>query len=346
MPRGRHAPPALHDRSLSARIVHRAPLLYAAGADVEADRPGHVRAASGIAWIGGVLAIIQDDANFIALAEPTAPGRARALALPRGPDGRRQFDDGRGNKHLKLDLEACIAVAPPESPETVLVAFGSGSTALREVAVVVRGWDAGAPHAVIARLPRLYGALRETTEFAGSELNVEGAVLVDGCLRLFGRGNGAMRGALAPVNATCDLDWAALWAHLESLGATPAPAPRNVVRHTLGELGGIPLGFTDAALWGGGASIVFTAAAEDSPDVTRDGPVHGSVVGVLHAHQPARWVPLTDAAGAPLRDKIEGVVASPGASNELLVIADPDVAEQPSELCVVRLDGSWNESGV
>ncbi len=75
---------AHRDPALRARIVRKVPLVYAAGADPALDRPAHVRAGSGLAWIGGVLAVMQDDANFIALADPVtglvaAVGAFRAL---------------------------------------------------------------------------------------------------------------------------------------------------------------------------------------------------------------------------------------------------------------------------
>ena len=338
MPPVRHVR-ASSDPSVAVRLLHRAPMLYANGADAELDRPAHVRSASGIAWVGGMLAIVQDDASFVAVVDATAPQRSRAIALPRGPDGSRQFDDRRGNKHLKWDLEACFAVSPPRAPDEMLVAFGSGSTPMREVALIVRGWTSGDPQPVLVRLPAFYRCLREATDFAGSELNVEGAVLIDGTLRLFGRGNGARRGALTPLNATCDLAWDAVWSHLESLGTTPAPPPDNIVQYALGDVAGVPLGFTDAATWG--SEIVFTAAAEESLDVTSDGPVSGSAVGIIYPDGPVLVAPLTDEGGAVLADKIEGIASIPGASNELFLVADSDTPDRPSELCRARMEGAW-----
>ena len=53
--------------------------------------------------------------------------------------------------------------------------------------------------------------------------------------------------------------------------ARQSPA-RDVVRYELGVIDGIPLGFTDATALGD--AVLFSAAAEDSPDATRDGRVH------------------------------------------------------------------------
>src|SRR5688572_15467550 len=97
------------DAALHARVVRTTELRYAAGADAALDRPAHLRAGSGIAWVGGRLAVVQDDAAFLAWVDP-ATGLADSLPLLRGADGARQFGDDRGNKHLKPDFESCVAV--------------------------------------------------------------------------------------------------------------------------------------------------------------------------------------------------------------------------------------------
>src|SRR5262245_57603151 len=132
---------ACHDPALSARVLARRPLLYAAGPEAADDRPAHVRAGSALAWLGGRLAVVQDDANFVALVRPFR-GEVSPLPLPAGPGGLRQFDEGRGNKRHKLDLEAS-AVVPAKGGE-VLLAFGSGSTPARE-RVLVLGPTGDAP---------------------------------------------------------------------------------------------------------------------------------------------------------------------------------------------------------
>ena len=329
---------AIHDRRLSARVVARSPLGFAGGADEPSDRPAHVRAGSGLAPVPEGLIVVQDDSNFLALIDPASPGAARAIALPAGPDGRRQFGDSRANKHLKLDLEACIALEPPYS---AIVALGSGSTPARESIVVVRDWNGQAPAVRVVRAQALYAALREVTTFSGSEMNIEGAVLVGGVLRLFGRGNGMATGTLQPVNATCDLQWLELWKHLESPDEHPAPPPRHVQQFSLGQLDGVPLGFTDAAHRDG--QVLFTAAAEASPDAVRDGTVHGSVVGVIAEGGAVRWTPIVDEMGALLREKAEGLALADSGGAELWVIADADEEMRPSELLRVRLDGPWRD---
>jgi hypothetical protein len=197
----------------------------------------------------------------------------------------------------------------------------------------------------------LYAALRAAPDFAGAQLNVEGAAHVrrgDGALagdrvRLLARGNGAARDGREPASATCDVDAVALLAYVEGRGA--APALERVTRWSLGTIAGERLGFTDATAWGTEGLLLFVAAAESSDDVVDDGPVAGSALGLLDATAEApavRWAPLLDADGAPFTGKAEGV-ARDGAGR-LWIVLDQDDPDAPSELCEVRLDGDgWGE---
>jgi hypothetical protein len=340
---------ARRDERLVARIVRRLPMRYAAGADATIDRPAHVRAASGLAWVGpahGRIAVIQDDANFVALVDP-ATGDAEAIVLPSGQAGLRQFDDARGNKAHKLDLEALATVV--DGTSTLLLAFGSGSSARRESVLVLEDAERDSPTARIVHVPRLYAALRAHAAFAGSELNVEGALQVGDRVRLFQRGNGAAIGGVAPVDATCDLPLRALLAHLATPDAIDPPAPRDVVQYELGDLHGTRLSFTDAALAreprgaGSARAILYVASAEDSPDAVRDGDVAGSAVGVIEERDgvtSARWAELCDDDG-PVALKVEGIALHPTAPDRAWVVVDVDAHDRPSELCEVVLEGGW-----
>jgi hypothetical protein len=96
------------DPRLHAILKDVVPLAYADGASLAEDRPGHIRAASALRRRGARLVIVQDDVNLIGLwgdEQGVAP-----ILLPLGPGGLRQFDDGRGNKHSKMDLEACVTL--------------------------------------------------------------------------------------------------------------------------------------------------------------------------------------------------------------------------------------------
>jgi hypothetical protein len=324
---------AHRDPALSARIVRSVTMRYATGADASLDRPAHVRAASAMERGGGRLVVAQDDANFIALVDAES-GLAEAATLPAGEGGLRQFDDGRGNKRFKLDLESCV-VARGGGRET-LIALGSGSTPLRERIVVVHDPARPDPPAEIVDGAALYAALREMRDFSGSEMNVEGAVVIDGTLRLFNRGNGAARDGLAAVNATCDLPFGAFLAWLADPASAP-PSPANAVRYDLGEIDGHPLTFTDATVFGG--RVFFTASAEDSPDAVLDGPVAGSVVGVLDGGASGRWARVVGENGEPFDGKVEAILLRDAGSAWILV--DRDDPDRPSELCDVVLEGPW-----
>jgi hypothetical protein len=325
---------AQRDSALSARIIRSLPLLYADGADALLDRPPHVRSASGITTVAGGIAVVQDDANFVAIVDP-ATGLARAVTLPAGEGGLRQFDDLRGNKRFKLDLESCVAVDDGDRSE-LLLAFGSGSLPARERIVVARRIGSDQADARVVDATALYPCLHATTEFSGSELNIEGAAMIGGTLRLFNRGNGAPRGELRPVNASCDFDAAALLAWLDDPAGEQPPTPRRIVRYELGAIAGVPLTVTDVAPLGRG--ILYSAAAEESPDATRDGPVSGCAIGVIDGDT-ARYCEVEGMDDGPYRGKIEGIL--PAAPGRLLAVVDPDEPHTPSTLLEIAIAGGW-----
>ncbi len=326
-----------NDPRIRARIVSRRPLYYSAGADELLDRPGYVRAGSGLTSIGGRLALVQDDANFLAVVDPYGMA-VDAISLPACPIGLRQFDDTRGNKHWKLDLEACTTIADEE--REVLIAMGSGSTPRREHIVLI-DWPPANPSVIkLLPAPGFYEMLRSLPEFSGSELNLEGALyLGHGTLRLFQRSNGAPRNGVLPVNATCDISWPQLRAHLTDPLAS-APTLRNVVQYDLGFLDGVPLSFTDAALRS--RKVFFTAAAEASAGVIEDGPVMGSVLGCIDEDGTTRWAAIQDYEGRRLLDKVEGLSLDGADDNRGWIVIDNDNSSTPSDLCEVELQGDWH----
>lgn len=334
---------ANHDGALEAKIVRRVPMHYADGPDESLDRPGHVRAASSLAWIGNRVAVAQDDANFIALVD-TKTGLADAVTLPAGKDDLRQFDDSRDNKKHKLDLEAMTQV--PADSGTLLLAFGSGTKKRRQSVLMLEfnGKSTrptpGTP--TLVPLPNWYGALRELTEFSGSDMNIEGALFVDDCIRLFGRSNGKAEGDLVPIDATVDVPWSELQAHLLDPDAHPVPSMDRITQYQIGEANGIPLGFTDA-IHGMGSDVLFLAAAEASDDARSDGLVSGSALGILpnDRRAAARWTMIRNEKGAEFDGKVEGVVLDPRDPMRALVVVDIDDFTRPAELCEVRLSGPW-----
>jgi hypothetical protein len=244
------------------------------------------------------LYVVADDETALAVYDFDGAPRARIPLLPgRLPDSHAE------RKRRKPDLEALCAL-----PDGRLLALGSGSSAARQRGALVDPRLGGGARAV--DLAPLYRTLSAEVR----ELNVEGAAVQGDRLVLLQRGNGPSR-----YNARIELDLPCVLASLEASSSLEDRALRGVRRVELGEIAGVPLGFTDAAPLPSG-EILFTAVAEDTADTYADGPCAGAVVGVL--------------AGAGVRSarcvvpvcKIEGVALRSGAGAEpqVWLVADPD----------------------
>lgn len=308
------------DPALSVRVISSRELKYSEPGRLGEDRPPHVRAASGLAFANGRLAVIQDDAAFIAM---VAGPDVHAIVLPRGPGGRRRFEVALGNKHEKLDLECAINLGDD------LYAFGSGSTEARERIVHV-----GYSTRVIDAAP-LYRVLREEI---GGQVNIEGCALVKEELWLFHRGNtgdGDKGPAAVRLPKAGLLKWLA--------GDGPVPEPTGSSRFDLGAAGGrggVRYGFTDAV--GVGDRAFYIAAAEDSPNAIDDGLVLGAQLGVIEkGPDGVRRVRATSLVidGRPL--KAEGIAFDPENPKKAWLAIDPDDTEKPSTLVEIELVGPW-----
>ncbi len=305
-----HATPA-PDRSW--RVVRRLALRYRGGSDPDHDRPAHVRAASALTVWRDQVAVVSDDASFVATVDLTT-GLCDPIALPAGPDGRRQFDSGRGNKADKLDLEACVSL------DDALVALGSDSgLAIRRQAAVV---DTGG--ARLVALPRLYAALRQPILGDGA-LNLEGATVVGAHLVLGNRGGDVGADGVPTIDAIARVPLAALRALL----ADPDGAALPAIAWTplaLGQLAGVALRLTELEAWGD--DLAFAATAEATVSAYDDGAVVGSVIGAI-AGARAWWAPILDEHGRPLTAKVEGLVRFGG---RWLASIDADDPARPSDL--------------
>jgi hypothetical protein len=322
------------DPQLRARIVRRHALHYTPAVQ-RADHPGFVRAASGLVWFQGRLAIVQDDTLLVALVDADTL-QVEALDLPLRADGARSFDVERGNKKDKPDFEACLSLQ--HQGRALLLAFGSGSHANRESIALVSQRE-GQFESRIVPVPAFYAALRASPDLLSTELNLEGAVTLGDTLRLFQRSNGALLApGSTPTCATCDLSLSALLAHLDAPTRAPVPALRNVTHYELGQAGSGRLTFTDATTLPD-TTILFSASAESSPNAYDDGEVTGSALGILRDAK-AQLCLLQDEQGQPLRDKVEGVaLASPANLTRAYVVIDPDDHHKPGTLAEVELTG-------
>lgn len=326
---------ATHDLQLGARITNAVALHYTSGADATIERPLAVRAGSSLARLGGRIVVAQDDAAFLALLD-LATLRVDPVTLPAGADGRRIFEARQGNKQFKYDFEACCVVAV--GGEELLLVFGSGSTPRRERVALLRFVD-HQPVVTIVDAHALYAQLRAATDFAGSELNIEGVIFTGAVLRFFNRGNGDPHGQITPVNATCEIPWHALANLLLNGGTTAMPAPTTIVQYDLGAVASCALTFTDATIAAG--VVLYSAAAEASPNAIDDGPTTGAALGVIAANCTARYTLLTEANGSPSLRKVEGVLFDPARPTELLLVVDNDDPDAAADLCTVELRGPW-----
>lgn len=274
-----------------------------------------VSAASGLVAVGEQLFVVVDDELDLAIYRrgETGPGRRLALlpgVLPARPAAR---------KAAKPDFET-LALLPG-----ALLALGSGATTRRArgalVPLATDGELLGPARAI--DLAPLYRAL--AGELPG--LNIEGAAATGDRLRLLHRAAGP-----SGENAVIELDLDGLLRDLADGCALDGALLCSVHRVALGSIDGVPLGFTDASPLPDGR-LIFTAAAEDSPDSYRDGPCAGAVIGLLD-DSGVVWIDPID---APV--KVEGVHATLTTDGriELLLVADADDRAIPAPLLAATL---------
>ena len=306
--------------SLTATIGTPRLLRYDHGPHPLEDLPGHVRAASSIRRQGHRLVILQDDVSALAVLDPST-GSTQPILLPAGPDGARVFDDERGNKKFKMDLEACVVL-----PDGRLVAFGSGSSPQREKIVTI----ASGKGAIAQQLSGsdFYASLRIHAAAHDTRLNIEGAVVHGDRLRLLQRGIGERGGE--SWNAILDLSLNRFVGWLD--GRNPLPSVRRILEVDLGAVAGVPLGFTDAAVTDDGR-VAFLACAEDTNDVLSDGPVLGCRFGWLDPDdRSAVTMTIVDSDGQPTRLKLEGIETRLDGGSVFDVVADMDRGDEPAQL--------------
>jgi hypothetical protein len=282
-----------------------------------AGRPLHLSAASGLACVGSFIYVVADDELHLGVfrAGSGEPGYLVRLFSGVLPEAKRD------RKKHKPDLEA-LAVLPPHRAyphHGALLALGSGSRRNRHKGAVLGldrdGAVAGAPRVVD------FSPLLAPLEDAFPALNIEGAVVSGGELRLFQRGN--KRHA---ANALIRFPLSAL---LDGLNAdrVAAVAPSAIVPIDLGEVEGIPLSFTDASALPDGA-MVFTAVAEDTDNPYDDGCCAGAAVGIVEADGRLRCLHRLDRP-----HKVEGVDARvDGDVVRLLLVTDADDPAVPAGL--------------
>jgi hypothetical protein len=283
-------------------------------------RLAHLSAASGLVCIGALAYVIADDELHLGVfrTDTSDPGRLIRLfdgTLPEEPKAR---------KKKKPDTEAIVLLpADRGHPNGSLLVLGSGSRPNRQrgimLALDANGDITGAPLSV--DLSPIYAPLYA----AHPELNIEGAVVLNGEMWLLQRGN---KGAGRNLIVRFALD--------DFLGAL-RPDSRNlhpiaIDDYVLGDIDGVPLSFTDATVLPDGR-LIFTAAAEDTDDAYYDGGSLGSAIGFIESGKLSRIERVAEVC------KIEGIHARPdGDTIRLLLVTDADDADIPAQLLTASLD--------
>lgn len=263
-----------------------------------------VRAGSALVKVGARLFVVQDDAWQAWWLSPKSR-RLEPLVLRGGGQALA--------KKKKPDFEAAFL----RDGEVWILGSG-GKPRRRRIARVTPSPE---PRVQVIDATPLYRALGRAL---GMPPNIEGAVARGDRVLLFHRGPGAAREA----SATIELPFAALEGE--------RPQGFVVQPWTLGKIGGLHLGFTDACPLDERRTL-FLAAAENTKDGIADGPVAGAAVGIIEGLE-ARYTLLREPDGKPSVRKVEGVALDPGSRTGWLV-TDPDDVARPAELCRLQLRG-------
>lgn len=269
----------------------------------------HLSAASGLVAIGSRIYVVGDDETRLATFSIDDNLDGTLVPLVSGDLPR----DAKARKAAKPDFETLILLSGSAAmPHGALLALGSGSTPRRRRGAMVSLDADGRPLDVTELdLSSLFDAVGQHVE----EPNIEGAVVRDGRLVLFNRGNTARA---ETVVLACDLEMA-------MAGGPVAVGHRATL--SLGEADGVPLTVTDACALNDG-SIIVSAVAEDTSDSYNDGRLAGAAVCVLDRDIQLRLVERLQPAV-----KIEGIVATQtGDRIYLLMVSDADDPERPAGL--------------
>ncbi len=268
--------------------------------------PG-VTGGSALLDVGGRLLAIHDDAFRVSWIDPASLAVTPLLLAG---------DGAVLTKTDKPDFESAL-----RTPDGDVYVLGSGATEKRCIVARIDAANA----VTLRHRSALYASARDALA-SGERPNIEGAIVVRERLRLFNRAAGRT------PNASIDLPLAALHGG--------EPRVLDLQTFELGTLDGVPLGFTDVTALRDGRGA-FLAAAEDAPDAIADGPVAGSVVGVLEPSASgvdARWTRLLGSDGRPSPYKVEGIAIDRDVRGGWL-LTDPDDPRVPAMLLKIELRG-------
>lgn len=281
-------------------------------------RKPYISAASGIAKSGDTFFVVADDENHLfsfTLKDPhLTPHVLLEGTLPA---------DAKKRKDEKPDFEALTLLTPEQwPPYGALLAWPSASTVQRMKAAVVPFDKNGKLEAAEKSdiLPLAYRLQPDS-----KELNIEGAVVNDGKIFLFQRGN-SKKGK----NGIFEMSLTA-WNNGMKKAEWDGKLKFESVK--MGTLSGVDLTFTDAALTKYG--LLVLASAEDTESTFADGQVYGSVLARIVGNKAevlAKFDPITKLEGLTAEETAEGLI--------LWLVDDADSHEQPGKLYKVTVPAS------
>jgi hypothetical protein len=266
--------------------------------------------------LGKTIYVIADDEMHLGVfgVDGSAPGE-----LVRMLDGELPLEH-EARKRAKPDFEALVRL-PPFGPHRfgALLALGSGSKAQRHrwVLLPLDAHDQLSGAGTILDI----AAIHATVAGKIGELNVEGATVCGDRMLFFQRGNKG-----AGINAVIAFDLREFCTRLLA-SVDSEIRVLDVQRYDLGNIDGIPLGFSDATALNDG-TLIFAAIAEDTADAYADGRCAGAAIGRIDAS--GRLEQITRLAHPA---KIEGIHAEERDGRvELLLVTDADDASVPAAL--------------
>jgi hypothetical protein len=263
--------------------------------------------------VGNHLYIVADDENDLAVfpVDSGDHGTLRRLfnnVLPLNKSER---------KKEKADLEVLTLIpANAKYSNGAMLALGSGSTDKRKRAVIIA---LGSDHQLTDIVERLdLSVTYNQIDLRVPDLNIEGAVISGDDIVLFQRGNNIGHNAM--IRCRADMFLCETQTNIQ-------PLSFFLRRYDLGEIDGVPLGFTDATSLEDG-SIVFCAAAEDTSNAYDDGACKGSAVGIINPRGELSKVVTVD---KPV--KLEGISARfIDNAIHLLTVTDADDLKVPAQI--------------
>lgn len=282
----------------------------------------HLSAASGMWLVDQTLYVVADDELVMGVFSTvdSLPGQTLSIIPGQLPDNHKQRKAAKPDFESLTYLPSCAVY-----PYGALLAFGSGSTEQRQRGML---WPFSQQLQLIGE-PQLFSlqALYQPLEQIFADLNIEGVVIQDACLKLWHRANNQHR-----ENAVIEYDLADLYAVLHAKQNSLTIQPQRIDYYDLGEVAGVPLTFTDAFALQDGACL-FTAAAENTDNSYADGECVAAAIGLIDAQRQLRWIKPVQ----PIY-KLEGISAKQvGEYLQIYLVSDADNPNVPAQLLETRI---------